>query len=205
MKNKSLNILAFDTSTEACTIALQTNQETCFFHDKTPNAHTQILLPKIQELLRSVDITLQELDCIAFGQGPGSFTGVRIAASAAQGLAFGLQIPVIGISTLQTIAQGAYRINTLPKICATIDARMHEFYWGLYAVNQANICQLVGEEQVSPYETIKQMLSDYVLIENILPHAEDMLLLAQDKIKNKNFDVTPLAAQPVYIRNKVTE
>ncbi len=102
-----MNILTFDTATEACSVALQCGDAVYYRHEIAPQQHAKILLPMIQALITEANIKLSDLDAIGFGCGPGSFMGVRLATGMAQGLGFGLQIPLIPISTLQTIAQSA--------------------------------------------------------------------------------------------------
>lgn len=101
------NILAFDTATNACTVALQVGAKVYARHEIAPSQHAKLLLPLINDLLSEAKINLSDLNAVAFGCGPGSFMGVRLATATAQGLAFGLNIPLISISTLQILAQTA--------------------------------------------------------------------------------------------------
>jgi len=130
-----MKLLALDTSTDACSVALSLNGKLTIDHRIAPQKHAQLLLPMIDKLLIDSGITAADLDGVAFGCGPGSFTGVRIAAAAAQGLAFGVDIGVIPVSSLQALAQGAYRSHSATHVFATFDARMGEVYWGAYAIS----------------------------------------------------------------------
>lgn len=126
----STRILAIDTATEACSVALWNNGEKHALFEICPREHTQRILPMVQQVLAESGVTLNQLDALAFGRGPGSFTGVRIGIGIAQGLAMGAELPMIGVSTLATMAQGAFRVTGATQVLAAIDARMGEVYWG---------------------------------------------------------------------------
>lgn len=165
-----MNILTFDTATEACSVALQCGDVVYSRHEIAPQQHAKLLLPMIQALILEAKIKLSDLNAIGFGCGPGSFMGVRLATGTAQGLGFGLQIPLIPISTLQTIAQttlGAITphsplaatetrapASVQQSILAGWDARMNEIYWGFYQLNQNGIMQAVIEDQLSAPEAV---------------------------------------------------
>ncbi len=124
-----MNLLAFDTSTELCSVALALDGE-CLSRDiQAGNRHSELLLPMVQELLAEAGIGLRQLDGIAFGKGPGSFTGLRIGCGVAQGLALGADLPVVGVVTLEAMAWGSGH----DKVIACLDARMHEVYCAAYA------------------------------------------------------------------------
>lgn len=116
-----MNILCFDTATDACTAALQIGDSVFSRFEIAPRMHAQLLLPMIQELITDAKIKLSDLNAIAFGCGPGSFMGVRLATGMAQGLAFGLSIPVMNVSTLQVIAQAAFEKTGAKKIVSGWD------------------------------------------------------------------------------------
>ena len=105
----STRILAIDTATEACSVALLNDESTDALFELCPREHTQRILPMVQQVLANNQLNLNQLDALAFGRGPGSFTGVRIGIGIAQGLALGAELPMIGVSTLATMAQGAWR------------------------------------------------------------------------------------------------
>ena len=106
------NILALDASTEALSLVLHYKGETFHHFEECPQQHSQKILPLIDELLAKANCKLKELDVIGFGQGPGSFTGVRISVAIAQGLAYSTNLPLVGVSTLAVMAQQAYEQTT---------------------------------------------------------------------------------------------
>jgi tRNA threonylcarbamoyladenosine biosynthesis protein TsaB len=149
-----MNILTFDTATEACTVALQCGDAVFYRHQIAPQQHAKLLLPLIQSLIDEANIKLSDLNAIGFGCGPGSFMGVRLATGMAQGLGFGLNIPLIPISTLQTIAQTTYQTTTSDNILAGWDARMNEIYWGFYQLDENNLMQPTINDQLSAPEAV---------------------------------------------------
>ncbi|MGL5340116.1 MAG: tRNA (adenosine(37)-N6)-threonylcarbamoyltransferase complex dimerization subunit type 1 TsaB [Aeromonas veronii] len=195
--------------------------------EEAPRDHTRKILPMVQAVLEDAGISLSDLDAIAFGRGPGSFTGVRIGISVAQGLAFGAGVPLIGISTLAAMAQGAYRLDGAEQVLTAIDARMNEVYFGRYELIDGRM-QLVGDEVVSEpaalvdvrgklagpvtrvgtgFETYGETLSGLAdeLAESQVrfPAAEDMLPLARAAWLAGEAVPVELAT-PVYLRDKVT-
>ena len=139
-----MRILAIDTATEACSAALWNDGTLSAHFEICPREHTQRILPLVQEVLTESGTTLSELDALAFGRGPGSFTGVRIGIGIAQGLALGAELPMIGVSTLATMAQGAWRKTGATRVLAAIDARMGEVYWAEYQRDEQGVWH--GEE-----------------------------------------------------------
>jgi tRNA threonylcarbamoyladenosine biosynthesis protein TsaB len=123
-------------------------------HRIVPQQQSQMILPMIDELLKSKNIALNQLDALAFGCGPGSFTGVRIATSVTQGLAYALNLPVIPISSLAALAQTAYQEKGYKKLLVAVDARIQEVYWAAYEVNDKGLAVLCGSEHVSTPEDI---------------------------------------------------
>ncbi len=145
-----MKILALDTSTEACTVAVLIDGEVLQRFALTPREHAQIILPMVEELLCEAQCELADLDALAVGCGPGSFVGVRIAVSVAQGLAFSAGIPVVPVSTLAALAQA----NPAAHVLVVQDARMNEVYSGAYQRNAMGYVQLIGIEQVLPPEAL---------------------------------------------------
>ncbi|PSJ88175.1 tRNA (adenosine(37)-N6)-threonylcarbamoyltransferase complex dimerization subunit type 1 TsaB [Aeromonas veronii] len=222
-----MKILAVDTATEACSAALLVGDKLFSRWEEAPRDHTRKILPMVQAVLEDAGISLSDLDAIAFGRGPGSFTGVRIGISVAQGLAFGAGVPLIGISTLAAMAQGAYRLDGAEQVLTAIDARMNEVYFGRYELIDGRM-QLVGDEVVSDpaalvdvrgklagpvtcvgtgFETYGETLSglaDELAVSQVrFPAAEDMLPLARAAwLAGEAVPVEQ--ATPVYLRDKVT-
>ncbi|ATA24089.1 tRNA (adenosine(37)-N6)-threonylcarbamoyltransferase complex dimerization subunit type 1 TsaB [Brenneria goodwinii] len=223
----STRILALDTATEACSVALWNDGEIHSLFEVCPREHTQRVLPMVQQVLAESGLTLNALDALAFGQGPGSFTGVRIGIGIAQGLALGAELPMIGISTLATMAQGAFRRRGATRILAAIDARMGEVYWAQYqreadgrwqggsseAVLTPQQVQALTESLRGEWATVGTGWKTYADLvnhpavtlvdgETLLPQAEDMLPLAhQQWIAGQAVSVE--LAQPRYLRNEV--
>lgn len=222
-----MRILAIDTATEACSAALWNEGNICAHFELCPREHTQRILPIVQDILTQGGISLNDLDALAFGRGPGSFTGVRIGIGIAQGLALGAELPMIGVSTLATMAQGAWRKQGATRVLAAIDARMGEVYWAEYQRDAQGVWHGEESEAVLKPEAVRQRLAELsgewatvgtgwaawpemaqgasvTLTDGgvTLPEAEDMLpvacqLLAEGKT------VAVESAEPVYLRNEV--
>lgn len=224
----STRILAIDTATEACSVALWNNGEVQALFELCPREHTQRILPMVQQVLADSGLSLQQLDALAFGRGPGSFTGVRIGIGIGQGLALGADLPMIGVSTLQTMAQGAFRLTGASRVLAAIDARMGEVYWGEFERNdeghwlgEATEAVMTPEQALvraqllsgtwatvgTGWQTYPDLIGDsgVVLVDGkiTLPHAEDMLPLALSAWMSGQ-GVSVENAEPVYLRNEVT-
>ena len=125
----NLTLLALDTSTEACSVALLYNGEKTYLNELAQRTHAKRILPMVDEILTDSGLKLNQLDALAFGRGPGSFTGVRVGAAIAQGLALGADLPVIPISNLTAMAQAAFELYQAENVVAAIDARMNEVYF----------------------------------------------------------------------------
>ncbi len=125
-------ILALETATEACSAALWHDGAVCQRWELAPRRHAELLLPQCEAVLAEAGMARSAVDAVAFGRGPGAFTGLRIAAGVAQGLALGLQRPVVPVSSLAALAAGAGRQHGAEHVLAALDARMGEVYWGGY-------------------------------------------------------------------------
>ncbi len=216
-------LLALDTATEACSVALLHNGQVLSHYEVIPRLHAQRLLPMIKQLLGDAGVPLSALDAIAFGRGPGAFTGVRIAIGVVQGLAFALERPVLPVSNLAVLAQRSLREHGAQQVAAAIDARMDEIYWGCYRAEQGEM-RLQGLEAVLPPEqaslprdasgewfgagtgwgTFGARIPLAVMGQDaaMLPHAEDLLSLAHFAWQRGEAVAADLA-QPVYLRDKV--
>lgn len=127
-----MNILALETATEACSIALATDNGVLELHEVAPRQHTDLLFTMVDRVLAEAGIARQALDLIAFGRGPGAFTGVRVASSVAQGIALACDLPLAPVSTLAALAAGGARLHGAREVLAAIDARRDEIYFAAY-------------------------------------------------------------------------
>lgn len=143
-----MKILAFDTSSIACSVALQHGEKIIALHKIAPMQQTRLLLPMINELLTAHSLKLSSLDAIAYGAGPGSFTGMRITSAVAQGLAYASNKPIIAISSLAAAAQAAYQNQRWTNVWVVVDARMEQVYSAHYRLNNQHHMELVGEEKL---------------------------------------------------------
>lgn len=223
----SARILALDTATEACSAALLNQQQIDARFEIAPRDHTQRILPLVQSLLQAQQLDLTALDALAFGRGPGSFTGVRIGIGIAQGLALGANLPMIGVSSLATMAQGAWRLTGGTRVLVAIDARMGEVYWAEYQRDDAGhwhgadseavlkpeaaaarIAALSGEWATAGtgWQAWPELMTTpgatLLATPVTLPAAEDMLPLALQAWQRGD-TVAVEHAEPVYLRNEV--
>lgn len=219
-----MKILAIETATEACSVALDIDGECHHRFEIAPRRHTELVLPMVDELLKQSNIQTSDLDAIAFGQGPGAFTGVRVALGVIQGLAFAHDTPVIPISTLNALAQ--HYAHEYSQLAVAIDARMQEIYWGLFTKNDLGLMQQSSDEIVcSPvaitqattgewygagtgwktYEKELKAKFNQTLLGfdgDLLPNAIDIIALAKPAyLEGKAISVEQ--ALPVYLRNNV--
>lgn len=225
--NMTVRILAIETSTAACSAALCIGNEVLERYALAPRQHAALILPMIESVLAEADIAVQMLDAISFGRGPGSFTGVRIAASIVQGIAFAAELPVVPVSTLAALAQGAMRETGEKQVMAALDARKDEVYWGCFLQKSEELV-LHGSEVVCPPANVPQPLpgrwigagsgwlaygehllqrcGDYVIrvLPDLEPRAADVARLAlNDFVQGKS--VAADAAVPVYLRDNVAD
>jgi tRNA threonylcarbamoyladenosine biosynthesis protein TsaB len=220
-------ILAIETSTDACSVAIYTPRNMFSQFVVQPQAHSKILLGLVDEMCADAGIDLDEIDALAFGSGPGSFTGVRIAASAIQGLAVGLNKPIIAISSLQALAQQVANSDPKANILALIDARMQEIYCGIYKANAQGLVEsLVQDSLQKPSDFLVDSSINYVAVgtgahayadilqqnnanininQSILhPRAQEVAQLATAKLA-RGETLKPEDAIPTYIRNDVAQ
>ena len=142
-----MKLLAIDTATEACSVALNLDGGIIENFQILPRRHSRELLPMVEQLLADTGHTLTQMDALVFGRGPGAFTGLRVATAMIQGLAFAVDKPVIGVSTLAALAQEGLRRFGVTSVLSSIDARMNEVYWGAFR-EQNGLMQPVQEEVV---------------------------------------------------------
>ncbi|MEN9435274.1 MAG: tRNA ((37)-N6)-threonylcarbamoyltransferase complex dimerization subunit type 1 TsaB [Pseudomonadota bacterium] len=222
-----MNLLAFDTSSDACSAAVLTPNGTVSRFELTPKAHTQLILPMIEQVLAEAGLSLKQVDAIAFGCGPGAFTGIRIATGIAQGLALAADKRLIPVSTLAAMAQQAHHQLGASQVLVALDARMEEVYWGQYGLIDDRMQPLTTECVVAPtqvalpisesqswlgvgsgwrqYEALLMPRFKPYLVEvqpNLLPAAEYVVQLAAYAYQQGQL-VSPELVEPVYLRNKV--
>ncbi|MDH3979994.1 MAG: tRNA (adenosine(37)-N6)-threonylcarbamoyltransferase complex dimerization subunit type 1 TsaB [Gammaproteobacteria bacterium] len=221
-------ILAIETATTACSAALLVDGDIRERYALAPRQHATLILPMIESLLVEAGIAVAQLDAVAFGRGPGSFTGVRIAASIVQGIAFAAERPVLPVSTLAALALGGQRETGQARVLAALDARKDEVYWGSYLHTDAGTLELQGEEVVCAAADIAvpaagdwvgvgsgwdsygpallQRLGDRVVrvMPDLEPRAMDVAHLSVDAFEQGRA-VSPEQAIPVYLRNNVAD
>ncbi|MCG8429244.1 MAG: tRNA (adenosine(37)-N6)-threonylcarbamoyltransferase complex dimerization subunit type 1 TsaB [Chromatiales bacterium] len=149
-----MKILAIETATEACSAALYLDGNIQVTYQVEPRKHSELILPMLDQLLADSGIGLTQLDAVAFANGPGAFTGVRIATGVVQGVAYAGDLPVIRVSTLASLAQRAYRELRQGRLLCAFDARMNEVYWGCYQVNIDGLAVSVLDDQIAPPESV---------------------------------------------------
>lgn len=234
LNKESINILAIETATNACSVALLTAGAVFEEVEFGNNIHSRVLLSMVSELLAAAELPVQALDAVAVGNGPGSFTGLRIGIGVAQGLAFGAGCSLIGISSLDALAvQASQEVPALHNgertILVGIDARMGEIYCAEYAVQQDGAGRAVrlGEIQVLPPASIRALGPKPLLVGNAwriyqdalapelqnkvqpsanleLPHAKFLLSEAAERFA-QGLGVAPGDFQPRYVRNEVAK
>lgn len=222
-----MKILALDTATEACSVALGIGERVIERYVELERGHAEQLLPMVDAVLAEGGLTLRSLDAIAFGRGPGGFTGVRLAASVAQGLAFGADLGVVPVSNLAAVAQRAVQeVSDTGRVLVVSDARMREVYWAEFRVDDGRIS--AGAEHVGPASSVVlpapgsgwlaagRGLAAYpelaarcvdrgaTLFPAILPRASEILFLARLAVEAGEI-LDPAAALPVYVRDRVAE
>ena len=220
-----MKILAIETATESCSVALVIDGELRERSALAPKGHAELLLPWVSELLAAGGVSLQDLDALAFGRGPGSFTSLRIGIGVTQGLAWGADIPVVPVSSLQSAAQAAALEGVKAAIVA-LDARMNEVYCGTFRLDERNLMQPAGAEMVcapaqvteleatgwsgigngfSRYPQLAALAANLDSVHaDIWPGASAMIELAQHWLGTH--DPLPAdQAQPVYLRDKVAD
>ncbi len=224
----SCKILAVDTATENCSVALKVGDDIIARCEFAPREHTIKVLPMVDAVLAEAGLRLNQLDALAFGRGPGSFTGVRIGIGIAQGLAFGADLPMIGVSTLAALAQGQYRATKAENVLSAIDARMSEIYWGQYSRLDSGDWSVVSQECVITPDAVNGIIvpdqrvwtscgtgwETYTELQNTLsltvesgsvlyPEAQDMAHLAAFAL-DRGESVSAEDASPIYLRDTVT-
>ncbi len=215
-----MRLLAFETATRRLSVALWQDGELLERAAELPNGGSELLLPWVRELLAEAGLTLAQIDGIAFGAGPGGFTGLRLACGVAQGLAFGLELPVLPVSTLEALALASGE----REVWTCLDARMNEVYCAAYRVEDDGVEQLMAPAclppAVAPAPTfaggwgVGDGFASYGSVlaarkpdlsgvhSDVFPTATAVLRLAAPAFAQGRA-VAAAAAQPIYVRDKV--
>ncbi len=223
--NNPATLLIIDTSTKSSVLGLKTPERLYDFTTKAVNSHSREILPLIEAMMTEAGVSLPEVDAYVFGQGPGSFTGLRIAAGIIQGLAYGLQKPVAQVSTMAALAQSQVVDHSEAGVCVALTARLDELYFGAYRFEDGLAVPVVSEcvEHVSDLPTLDG--PDWIILgdsrndlepqiaeatkvtfsqrsDHRIPRVEDLLSLGMARIAAG--DVVPgLEVTPVYLREEV--
>lgn len=225
-----MNLLALDTSSLACSAAIQSGDTVIERYEEQPREHTRLLMPMIRSLLEESAVGLPELDAIVLGNGPGSFIGMRIAASVAQGLAFGASLKIAPVSSLAAIAVRAFKDCDVNEVVVAQDAHMNEVYLGVYGRGPDRMPYPLVAERLQVIDTIPELdpataagriaagygwqrypelldiNRDRVAgrVANLHPRAADMLGLGEIMVRAGK-TVLPQDVVPAYLRQKVAE
>ena len=216
-------ILAIETSSELASCALIKGDTIVARESSGVRTHSQAILPMVQEVLREAGVALSECDAIAFGAGPGSFTGVRTACGIAQGLAFGAKLPVLPMVTLAAMALACRQRSGASEIVAVLDARMGEVYWAQYRYQEGwqtvSAPALCAPGAVAPLPVAGTLVAcgngfaEYAAafagkafaegaLIDVTPHARQLAELARIALA-AGAAVSAAEAQPLYLRNKI--
>jgi tRNA threonylcarbamoyladenosine biosynthesis protein TsaB len=231
---RGMQILALDTATENCSAALLLDGKLTSREVEFDRGHGEHILPMIDMLLIEAGLRLADVDVVAFGRGPGGFTGVRLAASIAQGLAFGAGKPVVPVSNLAALAQRAFDLAFGPeRVLVCSDARMQEVYWGCFELAENGLGKVLGEEHVGPpgsvvlpaswadakpgsvagigrgfraYPALQGLVAPRVAVarDDLLPRAAEIARLAALDVSAGRL-LKPEEAIPVYLRDNVAQ
>lgn len=150
-----MNLLAIDTSSPACSVALQTGSDVSARHEERDREHTRLLTPMIRDLLAEAGLSMQQLDAIVLGNGPGSFIGMRIAASVAQGLAHGAGIDIVPVSSLAAVAAEVFSASDANEVIVAQDAHMNEVYLGAFRRGADDLPQAIFPERLQSQTLIE--------------------------------------------------
>jgi tRNA threonylcarbamoyladenosine biosynthesis protein TsaB len=222
------DLLAIETATEACSVALLLGDRLYERHTLAPRRHAAEILPMIEALLAEAQTAVTGLDCLAFGRGPGSFTSIRIGVGVVQGIAFAADLPVVPVSSLMTLAQGAFRETGMLHVLAAFDARMAEVYWCAYEIDGTGLAEPLRAECVSAPaavavpsaqswlgagsgwkahgEVLDRCLGGTIVrrLPDLYPRARDLALLGA-RGHRRGEAVSAEMAQPVYLRDRVVQ
>ena len=220
-----MNLLGIDTSTRSTVLGLQLGSEVVDRTSADVDTHSREILPSIESLVREVGIGIKDLDAIVFGQGPGSFTGLRIAIGVVQGLGYGLGIPVVPVSSMACIAQSFITVINPPLVFVGLTARLEEVYYGAYKFEENIAVPVIPEGVVDVSELPQLPVGDWLGCGNAMPGLSSKIqeatgvsfksisseavpsirnLLSLGSFKfNRGESVSAMQATPVYLREQV--
>jgi len=221
-----VKLLAIDTSSNACSVALAAEDRVYDKHEISPREHTRILLPMISGVLASAGTALHDLDAIVLGNGPGSFIGMRIGASVAQGLAFGADLAIVPVSSLAAVAAEVFASGSAARVLVAQDAHMRQVYCGCFERGDDGLPALLGEERIvacdsrlelsapavaagAGWEHYPELLAGNRPVIDFLagvlhPRARYLLPLGAARLE-RGLAVAPAQLVPAYLRSKVAE
>ncbi|MEK6731684.1 MAG: tRNA (adenosine(37)-N6)-threonylcarbamoyltransferase complex dimerization subunit type 1 TsaB [Pseudomonadota bacterium] len=219
-----MKILSLDTSTSACSVALMIDDQISAHCSIAPRQHAKLILPAVDKLLHDAELFLSDLDAIAFCQGPGSFTGIRLAASLVQGLAYGADLPVIPVSTLAAMALGAYRKFGVSRVLPALDAKMGQIYWAAYhLVDEKTVEAIRVDSLADPEQMVMPSTGEWIGVgdgwqsyglkaacnhrliavhQEFYPQARSILAFAADQLQ-KGKGISACHVLPIYLRDDV--
>ena len=221
-----MKILAIDTSTEACSAALYIDGELIERYLVAPRKHIELLKPMVDEVMKAAEVDVSELTGLAFGAGPGSFAGLRVACAFVQGMGAGLEIPVVPVSTLKAMAQQVLDTHPDRTVLVMLDAKMKEVYWGVYRLEDKEVITVLPE-QVTKIDEIPnftgivglaniigagdgwnvtpnwvEALQPEFIEKNVYPRAGEIALLSIDDFEN-GMALDADQVSPIYLRNNI--
>ena len=213
-----MNLIAIETATELCSVGLSQQQQITEKSLLAPRKHAELVLGYLDELLEAQGLQKRYINGIVFGQGPGAFTGVRIAMSVVQGLALALEVPVMAVSTLHNMAQQVRQENPSQsrRVLVANDARMNEVYWATFEINNGQLLRLSEDRLSAPedistagfevctgsaFQTMLKATRGSLLLPDSHPTARTLLQLAEHDFTSQAKDIAHI--QPSYIREKV--
>lgn len=214
------NILAIETSTQNCSVSLQGEAGDILVEELAPQQHAQLILPMVDQVLSHAGIGAESIDYLVYGQGPGAFTGLRIAAGVVQGLALGWDKPVIGLSSLKALAYEGFLQTGITQWSALMDARMQEIYVENVSFDPQgqilkdsipSLCALSDLESKDWYKSAigdvfdcwPQAVAYFAKVSKAYPSAKPLAKLAFQYIEQAQ-DIREMMPQPIYLRSSVT-
>ena len=221
-----MKILAIDASTEACSAALYTDGELIERYLLAPRKHIELLKPMVEEVMTEAEVDVGDLTGLAFGAGPGSFAGLRVACAFVQGMGVALDIPVVPVSTLMAMAQQVLDNHPERTVLVMLDAKMKEVYWGVYRLEDRQVISVLPDQVTKlsdipnfsgivglaniigagngwdVADTWVEALKPEFIEKNVYPRAGEIALLSVDDFENgMGLDAEQIS--PIYLRDNI--